>query len=437
MTHGRPSNEVEISSQPRSLPVIGIFIENYLDGGLERMVGDLLCGGAAGFSQIYVFDAGDGSSSKRLRLRCPRTVRWIQVNLICLPNFDRPINSGFLKKATRRCLVGIITLLRWGLMWINVAQCKRVLRKNKVDTLHVVNGGYPAAFSCLSAVLAAKGSGVRRVLFSVTGIPAERRIPIIERIGDKAVFSRVDAWVAVCRAAAEALCERRGFVADRICVVPPGIEVSAVSMVKDRSKLLNTQNLVIGNLSVLRRYKGQHVLLDAVQLLKPLYPNIKVEIIGEGPERGPLVDQARRLKIDKNVIMLGNLTDEESKERMSAWDVFVHATFEDAFPYVILEAMSLKVPIVASRVGGISEQIVDNISGRLVQPGHPNELAEVLREILQSPEIAVKFAQVAHERVRQHFSLEKMLSDFYMIYRDVGGRNAIMKVAQGRDIQTI
>ncbi len=104
---------------------------------------------------------------------------------------------------------------------------------------------------------------------------------------------------------------------------------------------------------------------------------------------------------------------------MHAMDVFAMPSIWEGFGLVLLEAMAAGRPIVASRVATIPEVVVDGLTGLLVPPGDPLALAEALAELANQPELAARLGQAGRERVRRQFSLEKMVGDTELLYREL------------------
>jgi glycosyltransferase involved in cell wall biosynthesis len=102
-------------------------------------------------------------------------------------------------------------------------------------------------------------------------------------------------------------------------------------------------------------------------------------------------------------------------------DVFVHPSWAEAFPYVLLEAMSVGLPIVASDVGGIGEALVDGDSGSLVAPGDPEALARALIALLDDTGRGARMGEAAKRRVEQRFSRQAMIDGLIDVYDDVLG----------------
>jgi glycosyltransferase involved in cell wall biosynthesis len=99
-------------------------------------------------------------------------------------------------------------------------------------------------------------------------------------------------------------------------------------------------------------------------------------------------------------------------------DVFVHPSWAESFPYVILEAMSLARPIVASDVGGIGEAILDGESGLLTTPRDEHSLARALIEMLGSPRLAEQLGDAARRRVLSEFTTTAMIAGLLGVYEE-------------------
>jgi glycosyltransferase involved in cell wall biosynthesis len=106
-------------------------------------------------------------------------------------------------------------------------------------------------------------------------------------------------------------------------------------------------------------------------------------------------------------------------ECYQAADVYLHAARADTFPTTIIEALACGVPVVATAVGGIPEQILDGETGFLVPAGDAPALAERLARLAQSPELVRAMAAAACRDATDRFSLERMVSDYALLYREV------------------
>lgn len=157
--------------------------------------------------------------------------------------------------------------------------------------------------------------------------------------------------------------------------------------------------------------KGHDTLVRAL----PQLPNVQVAIAGRGEQEKSLHMLATELGVSERLHLLGLRDDVTSV--LAAADVFVHPSRSEGLPLAVLEAMGQRLPIVASRVGGIPEAIEDGRSGVLVAPEDPAALADALSRILDAPERAASLAREARARAEAEFSIDVMLSRYVVLYR--------------------
>jgi glycosyltransferase involved in cell wall biosynthesis len=154
--------------------------------------------------------------------------------------------------------------------------------------------------------------------------------------------------------------------------------------------------------------KSVHTLLEALASLN--LPHCRLMVIGDGPEQPRLERMTRDLGLDRQVAFLGLRDDVPTLLRQC--HAFVHpATWPEAFGLTITEAMASGCPVVASRVGAVSELIEDGVSGLLVPPGDVKALGAALRLLYYDPRLAGTLAANARRRVQTCFSLERCVRE--------------------------
>lgn len=177
------------------------------------------------------------------------------------------------------------------------------------------------------------------------------------------------------------------------------------------------QNKVIINVANLIGYKGHTDFLKAVKLVKDQHKDVVVLLVGE--DRGiqeSLENEARQLGIFYNIRFLGMRSDIPCL--MAASDISVVCSHEEGFSNVLLESMAAGLPVVATRVGGNSEALIDGVTGWLVPPKKPEEMARKLMDLLDSPEKGSAWGQNGKERVIREFNLQHMIQSHLKLYED-------------------
>jgi glycosyltransferase involved in cell wall biosynthesis len=239
---------------------------------------------------------------------------------------------------------------------------------------------------------------------------------------ERTAYKAIERALAPLAARVTCVCEAEARLArsigpgGRVRVVHNGISRPLAGELDARLASLRARGPVIGALTLLRPGKGLETLLAAAPLVLQHHPDAQLAIVGEGPDLHQLCEQARELGVAHAVHFLGPTTDPLGALR--AMDVFVHPSWAEAFPYVILEAMALGRPIVASDVGGVGEAIVSRESGLLVTPRDARALASALVELLGDRQRAARLGRGALSRSEQ-FTREAMIARLTAVYDEV------------------
>jgi glycosyltransferase involved in cell wall biosynthesis len=130
-------------------------------------------------------------------------------------------------------------------------------------------------------------------------------------------------------------------------------------------------------------------------------------LIGDGPERHNLELQIKENGLENKVLILGRIP--EAYKYLPAFDVFVLPSVKEGFPWAVLEAMSAKLPIIATDVGANPEVIENHKNGFLVKPGKPEEICSALKQIMEKDNIRKEMGFQAHQTVVFKFDLNKMV----------------------------
>ena len=245
------------------------------------------------------------------------------------------------------------------------------------------------------------------------------------RLASRWVYGQAAQVIAVSRVIGDRLVEEDGVTPSRIAVIP-----NAVSSVLDGPAMGPAAALphewregpLVGIVARLQPEKGARMLLEAVPRVLARIPTCHFLLIGDGPLRGELERRVRRMGLEHRVHFLGFQANARSFiERL---DVLVLPSLSEGAPLVILEAMAAGVPIVASEVGGIPEQIRHGREGLLVEPGDPAELAEACLCLLQNPVLARELGEAGRSRASSYFDYETMVRRIELIYEVALGRAA-------------
>jgi glycosyltransferase involved in cell wall biosynthesis len=174
------------------------------------------------------------------------------------------------------------------------------------------------------------------------------------------------------------------------------------------------------NVGRLSPEKGQEMLLNAMHALTPRWPKLRLKFAGIGPLEEQLRSVARNLGLEERVEFVGYVKD---MPRLYAdIDLVVQSSFTEGLPNVILEAAYLRVPIVATAVGGTAEVISHQESGWLIQPTL-EQLTDGIAQFLARPQDFVRMAEQAHQGILRNYSFDVRTEKLTRIYEKLVGRN--------------
>ena len=185
---------------------------------------------------------------------------------------------------------------------------------------------------------------------------------------------------------------------------------------KDREKRENSGSFLIGTVGRLAKQKGYSYLIDAIPLVLEKHAETKWVFLGDGELRIELEEQAKRLGIDKSVEFAGQVNN--VLERIQSFNLFVSASLWEGLPTVIIEAMAMGVPVIATDIAGTGELIQDGIDGKLVPPGDSQAQADGIIEMIDNPALMNKFAE-AGKLSSQAFSIETIAKEYKNLFENL------------------
>ncbi len=372
-------------SPPATLDIAHV-VENLERGGLERMVIDLV------------------SAQHRAGHRC---------RVACL--FEPGALAGEL------AVQGIEVFAcgkRGGIDVSALRRLRRWLRQSPRSVVHTHN-----ATAHYHVALASMGLSHARLINTRHGMGAARPGSRLEWLYRRAM-PRTDAVAAVCEAARARFAAQGVHPRGGLYALPNGIRVERFSAASDESRqqLIKTLDLpadarIIGSVGRLNPVKDQAAMINALQRLHGEIPNAVLVIVGDGPLRDALQQQATAQGIADAVRLLGDRSDVE--QLLPGFDVFVLSSRSEGYSMALLEACASALPIIATDVGGNREIVVDGHNGMMVPAGDLVRMAEALQQLLVDPQRATSMGHAGRDWALKHASLQAMADRYDALYRGV------------------
>jgi phosphatidylinositol alpha-1,6-mannosyltransferase len=167
--------------------------------------------------------------------------------------------------------------------------------------------------------------------------------------------------------------------------------------------------------------KGLAFLIEAAKRIVKENPDTAFIIVGNGPLKNKLTSQLERANLSRNFIFLGDIKDSTLPTLYNCADVFALPSIQEGQGIALLEAQSSTKPVVAFKVGGVKEAVLNGDSGLLVERGSSDGLAEAILKLLSNPTLREKMGAMGRKFVLQNFTWDLCAERMLRIYREALG----------------
>ncbi len=312
--------------------------------------------------------------------------------------------------------------LRYAFAPVNYRRQLRLLKKICPDVVLINNGGYPAAESCRTMALAAHSVGIRRIIHAVHNIPAPPVWPSsTERALDRRLAEVTDAWITGSDFTSNLLSERRSIPRDRIHTIRHGLP--AIQRHPSHTRTLTRQkfncegdDILISVIALFDQRKGHDVFVRALAQLsrESSHPRFKAILVGDGDTRTRIEQQVHEAGLSDSVTFTGWLDDIDTI--LDASDILaLPSVGDESLPYAVLHAMQHALPVVASRVAGIPEQVIDGLTGFVTEPGDATAIRHALLQ-LRDPATRIEMGRRGWERLRDEFDPDQTVQKIIALW---------------------
>jgi glycosyltransferase involved in cell wall biosynthesis len=206
----------------------------------------------------------------------------------------------------------------------------------------------------------------------------------------------------------------------RIHQVYMGIDTQAFVPGPPRATPLPFEIISVGRLASVKQYD---VLLRALQQLMNGGLPVRLRLVGDGPEGARLQRQAELFGVSRNVVFEGWCGEDRVRTLYAGADAFVLPSRDEGLPMVLMEAMAMEMPCVATAVAGVPELIRDGANGLLVRPGDANQLAAALTRLVQDQQLRCKLGAAARQRILEQHRVEAHANRLAQLFNQVASAN--------------
>lgn len=290
----------------------------------------------------------------------------------------------------------------------------KLLRRLRPDVVHTRNLG------TLDCAVIARMASVRHT------VHGEHGWDVIDLYGNSRKYKLmrracrpfVQRYITLSQDLSTFLRDRIGVPEGRIRQIYNGVDTD---LFRPRVGPRPSGQFVIGTVGRMQTVKNQldlvRAFVEVAQRSQMVPLNLKLVMIGDGPLR----EAAQGMLADAGMADLAWLpgTRNDVAEQIAQMDLFVLPSLNEGISNTILEAMACGVPVIATRVGGNPELVVDGETGTLVPVSSPSILADAIRNYVESPELAQMHGEAGRRRVENHFSMHAMLDGYRQVYHEL------------------
>jgi glycosyltransferase involved in cell wall biosynthesis len=357
---------------------------------------------------------GMGGGPEKTIVNSPRFLAPHGYRMLCA-YMHSPNDSGFEHLSAKAMAQGaeLLSVIDHGpLDWNVVPQLVRLCKENDVRIWH----GHDYKSNVLGLIV--KRFWPMRLVTTVHGwVQQTRRTPLyywLDRMSlryyEKVICVSPDLYHT---------CRRIGVSSSRCSLLENGIDADAFcrsKTVAEAKKALSlpSDRKVVGAAGRLSPEKGFDLLVRGVDRLLANGQDLQLLIFGEGPERASLSSLITSLGRTDRIQLMGYQSN--LRPYYEAMDVFVLSSLREGLPNVILEAMAMEVPVIATRVAGIPRLVRDGENGNVVEPGSIDEIVRSLSHMLCDEERRKKYSQAARSVVTTKYSFAKRMHKLKDLY---------------------
>jgi glycosyltransferase involved in cell wall biosynthesis len=360
---------------------------------------------------------GSGGGPDKTLLNSPRFLEPLGYRMLCA-YLHPPDDPGFdaIRENAERYAAPLFSIPDRGPRdWRVVTKLIGLCRREKVAVWH----GHDYKTNALGLLL--KRFHRMRLITTVHGwVQHTAKTPLYYRI-DKFCLKRYEKVICVSDDLM-AECAKAGVPEKRLMLLENGIDGDDYRRTRTAAEAkaalgLPADRFLIGAVGRLSAEKGFDILIRSVQELARGGANVHLAIIGEGGERSALENFVAECGLTDRVTLAGWQTD--VRGYFEAMDVFALSSYREGLPNVLLEAMALEVPVVATRVNGVPRVVQHEENGLLVEAGQVQELADALLRVKTDSELPGRLRAAGRQTVEGRYSFRTRMMKLKQLYDDM------------------
>lgn len=316
------------------------------------------------------------------------------------------------------------TIAKYFVIYRNSRLLAKKFKEEKPDIIHINNGGYPASYSCISAVIAAKNVGINEIVYVSNNMAVDRKHPLrwFDYFLDRYMVRNVSVFVTGSNNASKRLKQVLSLSNDKLVVLRNGITKRPVltdSIAFKKQNEISEDKLVFCTIANFEERKGHIYLLKSIESLKHAgkLANVMFLLEGNGPTKESIIQYIHSQKLEDVVKCV------ETKsiyDLYNASDVLILPSIaNEDFPNVIIEGMGMGLPSIGTKIAGIPEQISDHVNGLLVEPKDVEGLSAAILEMIDNADLRKKCSDNVMYEFESKYTSDISVRNYMKLYNSL------------------
>ena len=226
------------------------------------------------------------------------------------------------------------------------------------------------------------------------------------------MLKRCDALIVINHSVMDRLISM-GIQKERIHIITPGVNVNRYNSLIQR-KLINSDRVELLVVSLLIKRKAIDEILRAFKLSHDENPNLKLTIVGDGPQMDILLKLRHELELEESVTFRGSVPNNQISDIYSSSDIFLNMSKSEGFATISLEALAAGLPIISTKVGGFNEVVAENENGYLIEIGDYQAMAEKIIFLSNNTQLIYEFGQKSKQIAEEKYDWENSIIPQYI-----------------------
>jgi len=401
---------------------IGIYIENYIAGGVETVVCNKIKNWPNCSDTFHIIVNEENEGIEKIFQRLSEVD--VKLEITKVTNYSIPkLTAKYPRLAPLIWFIGIY--LRHIYVFLNYLRLNKLYRTLELDALFIHNGGYPGGYSCFSAVLAGQRQNIARMYYVIHNLAAQKHIWQLpfDYFYDKLVIQNTE-LIFVSKASKISMIKNRG-IGTNAHMIHNGVDqLFPIEAIKALStnfyKNDQSKTFQIAMVARFDESKGHKILFQALKLLKKdRYLNIKLNLYGssKGEKAINVIEELDRYDLS-DLCHVHNFVDNVQTELLKMDCLILPSLGYESLPMSIIEAMSVGLPVIASDVGGVPELLRNEIDGLIVPAGDPIILSEKILDLYIDISKREKMKKNIYNRYIERFLAKSMSIKYYQLIQN-------------------